>query len=520
MVAPQDAQSSFNQNILSSNLCKNVNLMQNVPIGLFQMSMSGYFNLANDEMKKILNVEGYDLYRTNIFSFLGKKPTQEFQQKIRSPKKDDKFIFEFIVEKDNDWEYQVTMTPEFHDDEFKNTWLGGIVSFPVKEKKQIQSLNELEDLKKEHEVIKEQLAHLCHEVRIPINTIMGMSFLLAENIDEESKQKYLKPLFTSADFLGKLVNSILDFSKMDGGHMALHEENYSLNKVLVEIQDAFNMLLKDKPVNFVLENNIKEDIIFGDALRLKQILSNLANNALKFTQEGEIGIRTSSHFNDRNQSMLRFEVFDTGIGIPEYKLQSVFEEYKQADSQIAAKYGGTGLGLSIVQLLVQLHSGKIDIQSVEGKGTTFIIDIPCKVSPPKNIQVIETKDFPNIDLIKGKKILVFEDDPMGKRLIQHILNKWECKFEILQRGLFDLEKIKEENFDLILMDINMPDKDGYEITSELRKNGIKTPIIAITGNTFGEKKQQAFDVGMNDFIAKPFSFSHLEETVLKWLEVE
>ncbi|MFK7772713.1 MAG: hybrid sensor histidine kinase/response regulator [Saprospiraceae bacterium] len=520
MVAPQNSQSSFNQIVLPSNVSKNINLMQNVPVGLFQMNISGYFNLANDEMKKILNVEGYDLYRTNIFSFLGKKSTEEFQQKIRSPKSDDKFIFEFIIEGNNDWEYQVTMTPEFYDDEFKNSWLGAIACLPIKEKKKIQSLSELENLKKEHIMIKEQLAHLCHEVRIPINTIMGMSFLLAENIEEEAKQKYLKPLFTSADFLGKLVNSILDFSKMDGGHMTLHEENYSLNNVLVEIQDAFNMLLKDKPVNFVLENNIKNDTIFGDALRLKQILSNLANNALKFTKEGEIGIRTSSHLNTKNQPMIRFEVFDTGIGIPEHKLQSVFEEYKQADSQIAAKYGGTGLGLSIVQLLVELHHGKIDIESVEGEGTTFIIDIPYKVNTPKSHQIIETEDFPNIDLIKGKKILVFEDDPMGKRLIQHILNSWECKFEILQNGFYDLQRIEDEKFDLILTDINMPEKNGYQIASELRRNGITTPIIALTGNTFEEKKLQAFEAGMNDFIAKPFSFSHLEKTVLKWIQVK
>ncbi len=519
MVAPQNSQSSINQYFLPSNLSKNINLMQNAPIGLFQMSMSGYFNLANDEMKKILNVEGYDLYRTNIFSFLGKTSTEEFQQKIRSPKKEDKFIFEFIIEENNDWEYQVTITPEFHDEEFKNSWLGAIVSFPIKEEKQIQSLSELEDLKKEHEMIKEQLAHLCHEVRIPINTIMGMSFLLAENIDESAKQNYLKPLFTSADFLGKLVNSILDFSKMDGGHMALHEENYSLNKVLTEIQDAFNMLLKDKPVNFVLENNITTDTIFGDALRLKQILSNLANNALKFTQKGEIGIRTSSYFNDQKQSMIRFEVFDTGIGIPENKLQYVFDKYKQADSQIAAKYGGTGLGLSIVQSLVELHSGKIDIKSVEGKGTTFIIDIPYKVNTSENQQLIEKDDLPSIDIIKGKNILVFEDDPMGKRLIQHILNSWECNFEILPNGFFDIQKIEDEKFDLILMDINMPGKNGYQITSELRRNGITAPIIALTGNTFEDKKLQAFEAGMNDFIIKPFSFSHLEKTVLKWIAV-
>ncbi len=517
MIALQNNSPSFHKIPLSSNVARSINLMQNVPTGLFQVSISGYFNLANDEMKRLLNVEGYDLYRTNIFNYLGKEDKKEFLQKVKTPHPKDKLIFDFIIELDNNFEYQVTMTPEFHNKEFKNSWIGAIACFPIKKEKKEQTLKELENLKKEHEVIKEQLAHLCHEVRIPINTIMGMSFLLAENIDQKDKQNYLKPLFTSADFLGKLVDSILDFSKMDAGHMNLHEENYSLNEVLTEIQDAFRMLLKDKPVDFVLENNLQTDVIYGDSLRLKQILSNLANNALKFTQKGKIGIRTSSHYDAKNQPIIRFKVWDTGIGIPKNKLKTVFEKYRQADSQVAAKYGGTGLGLSIVQQLVELHGGKVDIESIEGEGTTFIVDIPYKTSEPKNIQVINTDDPLNIDLIKGKKILVFEDDPMSKRLIQNILQSWECKFEIVQSGLIDIHKIEEEKFDLILMDINMPDKNGYELTSELRMNKIETPIIAITGDTFEQKRQQAFDVGMNDFISKPFSFSKLEKTVLKWI---
>lgn len=505
---------------LTPKASKEINLMQNAPIGLFQMGISGYFNVANEETKKLLKVDGYDVYRTNIFDFLDRNATKEFQQKISSVDKKDKITFAFILEEDNDWDYQVTLTPEFYEDEFKGNWFGAITTLPFTEKKRSKSLSELNALKRSHEQIKDQLAHLCHEVRIPINTIMGMSYLLAENIDETTKQRYLEPLFTSADYLEKLVSAVLDFSKMDGGHMDLHEENFSLNGVLNDIQEAFKILLKDKPVEFVLENEFQNDVIYGDELRLKQVLSNLLNNACKFTEEGKIGIRVLAHDDKNDLPLIRFEVWDTGIGISRQKLNTVFEEYKQADTHIASKYGGTGLGLSIVQQLVQLHGGKINIKSEEGKGTTFIVDIPYKNQEPKAIQDLPIKNVLNRDLIKGKKILVFEDDIMGKKLIQNIMKRWECEFEILQNGFFDTQMINKEGYDLILMDINLPGRNGYEITEDLRSQGIDIPVIALTGSTFSHEKEQAFDAGMNDFVSKPFSFSDLEEVVTKWIHLE
>ena len=519
MISPQQNHGSFNKKILTSKANKDINLMQNVPVALFQMGISGYFNHANKETKTLLNVEGYNVYRTNIFDFLDREATKELQQKIQMVKKKDKFIYQFVLKEESDHNYQVVLTPEFIEDEFKGAWFGAISILPFVDKKKPQSLKELEELKKSHEQIKNQLAHLCHEVRIPINTIMGMSYLLAANIDESTKQKYLEPLFTSADYLEKLVSAVLDFSKMEGGHMDLHEENYSLNKVLNEIQEAFKILLKNKPVEFVLESKFENDKVFGDSLRLKQILSNLLNNACKFTSHGKVGIRTLPHQDKNNQPMIRFEVWDTGIGIPEHKLDSVFEKYKQADTQVAAKYGGTGLGLSIVEQLVELHGGEINIKSVEGEGTTFIVDIPYKTQEPSSVQVLAKEDILNRDLIKGKKILVFEDDLMGKKLIQNILKSWECKFEILQNGFFDTQKIEDEGYDLILMDINLPGRNGYEITEHLRAQGITTPVIALTGSSFAHEKERAFDAGMNDFVSKPFSFSDLEKVVTKWIYV-
>ncbi len=517
MISAQHKHDSLNKKFLTSKVNKDINLIQNAPISLFQMGINGYFNHANQETKDLLKVDGYDVYRTNIFDFLDPKSTKDLKQKIQCGKKKEKLIFEFILKENNDFNYQVVLTPEFNGNEFLGTWYGAISILPFMDKKKFHSLKELETLKKSHEHIKNQLAHLCHEVRIPINTIMGMSYLLAANIDESTKQKYLEPLFTSADYLEKLVSAVLDFSKMEGGHMDLHEENYSLNQVLNEIQDAFKILLKNKPVELLVENTFQKDEIFGDALRLKQILSNLLNNACKFTTHGKVGIRALPHQDENSQPMVRFEVWDTGIGIPEHKLNSVFEEYKQADTQIAAKYGGTGLGLSIVQQLVQLHGGAINIKSKEGEGTIFIVDIPYKTQAPRTVQVLPKENTLNRHSIKGKKILVFEDDLMGKKLIQNILKRWECKFEILQNGFFDIKKIEEEAYDLILMDINLPGKNGYEITEQFRAQGINTPVIALTGSSFAHEKERAFNAGMNDFVSKPISFSDLEKVVTKWI---
>lgn len=521
MMSLQSNKDSFNQIVLPSNISKNINLMQNSPVGLFQMSMSGYFNLANEEMKRIINVDGYDLYRTNIFSFLNKTSTQILKQVIKNPKRDDKFVFEFMVKNDNDtkFDYQVTITPEFHHDEFQKSWLGSITTFPHRKQPTPPASQSLEKLKKQYEKMKEQLAHLCHEVRIPVNAISGMSYLLNEKVDNKIKEEFLTPLFASADFLEKLVNSILDFSKMDGGNMELHKEEFSLNELLKDIQITFNMLLKDKPINFVIENNIKNDSIYGDSLRLKQILSNLANNACKFTSMGEIGIRTSLYHPTPDQPMIRFEVWDTGIGIPKDKLETIFEAYQQADSSTAGLYGGTGLGLSIVQLLVNLHEGKVNIKSTVDKGTTFIVDLPYETNTSPIIEE-EEPSIHDSSLIQEKKILVFEDDYMTIRLMQNILNIWGCEFKIFKNGLVNPQEIMKENFDLILMDINMPGRNGYDLTRAFRQQGFDIPIIALTGSVFKEEKQQAIDAGMNDYIEKPFSFPDLEKAVIKWLLVK
>lgn len=518
MITPNPKFTNSAKGFLTPKSIKLIQLTENAPVGLFQISKNGYFNIANEEAKKILKKEGYDVFRTNIFDYLDSKSAKEFRQKIKIAGIDEKLIFDFFLEEEEeDFNYQITLTPGFNKEEQIENWFGAIYTIPFLEKERSLSLDQLEDLKKSHEQIKNQLAHLCHEVRIPINTIMGMSYLLAENIDEETKKEFLEPLFSSADFLEKLVSSILDHSKMDEGHMELYEENYSLSNELNQIQKAFEILLKDKPVEFILENGIEEDLIYGDALRLKQILSNLLNNACKFTSQGKIGIRTLLHPDKYDRPMARFEVWDTGIGIPSHKLETVFDAYRQADTQIASKYGGTGLGLSIVQQLIKLHGGQINIKSIEGEGTTFIVDIPFKTQEPEAIQVLPLENFDKINLMKGKRILVFEDNLMERKLIQRLFQDWECQYKIIQNGIIDTQKIQEEDYDLILMDINLPEKNGYEITKELRASGIDIPIIALTGSIFPDDQRKASESGMNGFISKPYTFADLEAIVNKWI---
>ena len=506
---------TFGRQFLNAKTQSIYNLIENSPAGLFRISSSGFFILANKEMKNIMKVKGYDLYRANIFDYLSREEAQNFKERINSPKREFQLDFNFIIG-EKVIPYQVTLSPDFNEKEFKEGWSGVVVSVSHAQP-ELPVLGELEKLKNSHQLIKEQLAHLCHEVRIPINTIMGMSYLLAENIDETTKKKYLEPLFTSADYLGKLVNSILDFSKMEGGHMELHEEEFNLKIVLGEIKSAFEILLKEKSITFELDNQLEQEIFYGDTLRLKQILGNLLNNASKFTSEGSIGIRVYQLDDSEDRTELRFEIWDTGIGIPQDKLNTVFEEYKQADTQVAAKYGGTGLGLSIVQELVRLHGGKINLKSIEGEGTTFIIDIPYHKHEPKAFQTLPKQDILYRELIRGKKVLVFEDDSMGQKLMQNVLENWECQFKILSEGIIDSKKIDSENYDLILMDINLPGKDGYQITEELRSKGICIPIIALTGSTLETAKAKAYVSGMSDYIAKPFSLNDLEKVISKWV---
>ncbi|MFK8007233.1 MAG: ATP-binding protein [Saprospiraceae bacterium] len=371
------------------------------------------------------------------------------------------------------------------------------------------------------------LANVSHEIRTPMNAIIGMTHLLYETNPTETQKEYLDSLRFSTDNLMGIISTILDLSKIEANELEFEQQTFNLLELLKSLQQTFQFKVQEKPINVTLDvdSKIKNHLI-GDPVRLNQILTNLLGNASKFTAKGTIGVKAKLVIATDGQYVIQFQIHDTGIGIEKNNIDKIFENFKQADVKNTRKFGGTGLGLTIVKKLVELQDGSIEVESTKDRGSIFTIILPFKDSGvlQSELSTKEDSEYQISEALKEIKLLVVEDNPMNQRLIINILNLWDCSFEIASNGYRALEKSMKEKFDIILMDIHMPDIDGCETTREIRTNAKNpnqnTTIIALTAAVLLDKKNRAFEAGMDDFLTKPFSPKQLKIHLGKWLNIE
>lgn len=351
----------------------------------------------------------------------------------------------------------------------------------------------------------EFLSTVSHELRTPLNAINGITHLLLEEKPKKSQLHYLSSLQYSGNYLTAFINDILEINKIDSNKIELEHIHFNLKKLLEDIRNSLIEIATKNKNEFILDfdSQIPNNLI-GDPIRLSQIFMNLINNALKFTKNGKVSIVAKLKSLEDQTAIVSFEIKDTGIGIPEEKLESVFESFSQGSTEINRKYGGTGLGLTIVKKLLNLLGSEIHLKSNLGEGSTFSFDL--KLTTAKDQIELKPQSEITFDLskIKGKNILVVEDNKINQMITKRMLENREIHCEVIDNGEEAIEVIKNNKFDLVLMDVHLPGINGTIATQEIRKFDTTTPIIAMTAISLNENREMLLSFGMNDVITKPF----------------
>ena len=367
------------------------------------------------------------------------------------------------------------------------------------------------------------LANMSHEVRTPLNGILGMSGLLLDTQLNGEARDYATAIKTSGESLLALVNDILDFSKIEAGRLLFEQLDFDLHSTLQDISKSFSYIARQKDLKLTMESDpTLPHLVNGDPGRVRQILINLIGNAIKFTSQGTVQIKLKCL--DPNAVRLRFEITDTGIGIPPESIPNLFDEFTQADVSTTRKFGGTGLGLSICKRLVEKMNGEIGVSSKVGEGSTFwfTIQLNPASAPEATVNKGTLAEIPHRE--KPWRILVGEDNQVNQMIIRKMLEKLDIRCEIAGDGKEVIAALQSRPYDLVFMDCHMPEMDGYDATAFIRESKSipdnQIPIIAMTANAMQGDREKTLAAGMDDYLSKPVDMKKLREILAKWLAIQ
>ena len=361
------------------------------------------------------------------------------------------------------------------------------------------------------------VSNMSHELRTPLNGIIGAAnILMQDNLNSDQKQYFDVLKYSSEHMLG-LINQVLDFSKIEAGKMDLEYTSFDLKKLVDNIFSIFRSQFEEKNLDLELtfDPQLKDKKLIGDPTRLSQVLANLLSNAHKFTASGKVILSIMQVTQSSKVCTIRFFVQDSGIGIPPEKQEHIFDSFTQVESATTRKFGGTGLGLTISSKIVELYGGKLEVDSKPGKGSCFYFTIQLDVENQQKTYVNEEK-VKELQSLNGVRILIAEDNPINMMIAKAVLDKWGIKLTEAVNGKDALEKYNDEDYDLLLLDLEMPEMDGFELLDNIRKRNTQIPAIAFTAALFEYMHAYLINKGFTDYVQKPFRPEDLHAKIVQY----
>lgn len=481
-------------------------IFENAPDVMLIMDTKGKILMSNRQTEKVFGYEKDELNGEHFSQLIPK-----FQDSVLSPtnleeiKTDFSDNNEFIGRRKNNENFPIEMNVNFFEMQkgvFVTTAIRDISEKKRSEEARINAENEIKVAKESLRFKQQFLSNMSHEIRTPMTAIIGFTKIILEKDLLPAQREYLSAIKSSGDALLSLINDILDIAKVDAGKMEFVNEPFNVKELLHSIILLFKTKAEEKELQLTeLTDNRIPSFLLGDAVRLNQILNNLLSNSIKFTEEGRVSLEVSILEETQEQITLRFAVMDTGIGIDHRKLGTIFQNFEQANHKTSKLYGGTGLGLAIVKQLVEAQGGAVEVQSKIGVGSIFSFTLGFEKTEK---QEEENSVFVLDDDIKNLRVLVAEDNPVNKILIKYILTDFGFESEMAENGSIAIEMLKQKQYDIILMDLQMPVMSGIEATLYIRNEmNSSIPIIALTADLISEDLKNCFSAGMNDYTTKP-----------------
>lgn len=486
---------------------------------IFIVDFEGNILYHNASVHETLGYRAKSLMGKNFFDYILPSSLGEFKTSFKQTQKrayTEKIEFQFLC-KDKTFRFL-----EFNAINLKNK--EGLPGLILDCRDITQRKDDAVELLRLQKAKEQFLANISHEIRTPINGIAGIAGLLSKNQNPEEREMYLSAIRHSSENLKVIINDILDLAAIDSGKLKFEKIAFNLKDLLPSLMSTFTYQAHEK--NLTLHYTIDESlnkILMGDPVRLNQVLINLISNAVKFTHTGAIHVTCELEKEQRGICHVRISVKDTGVGIPAEKLNTIFESFSQADESVTRRYGGTGLGLTIARQLVELQKGRIEVHSQEHVGSTFTVYIPYSVGSTKASRLASQHVASNMAITTHNvRVLLVEDNDINRLYAKSILQTWKCSTDIAENGLIAIEKLKNNSYDVILMDVQMPVMDGYEATKAIRMMPHPvggTPIVALTANATKIDVEKCLAAGMNDYLSKPFTPEDLYQMLFEKLKI-